>query len=181
MTERLTEHVADWRTPTLSIDAPTRTVRGVALCGTNSRNGYTYPEAVLRAAAALYEGVPVFLDHPRLAGQPAGRSARDLAGTVKAARYEAGRLRGDVTALDTEAGRTFLALAAGDAPRVGMSHVVRAERSGDGLTVERIAEVLSVDAVTDPATTDRLSESDAGGGGARGERPEARGRGWGGR
>ena len=134
----------------------------MALCGPASRNGYRYPEAVLRAAAPLYEGKPVFLDHPgvgtggALAGR--GRSARDLAGSVRNVRFEGGRLRGDVAALETEAGRTFLALAAGNVPDLGMSHVVLAERTADGAEVTRIERVLSVDAVAYPATTHRLHE-----------------------
>ena len=115
---------------------------------------------MLRAAAPLYEGKPVFVDHRDSRG---GRSARDLAGTVRNVRFEGGRLRGDVAALGTEAGGTFLALAAGDAPGVGMSHVVLAERTADGREVVRIEEVLSVDAVAGPATVARLSESDAAG------------------
>ncbi|QDT15132.1 hypothetical protein [Alienimonas californiensis] len=165
--EPLTERIADWRPTGEAIDAAARVVRGVALCGTTSRNGYAYPEAVLRAAAPLYEGAPVFLDHAPAAptGRPAdrGRSARDYVGSVRAVRFEEGRLRGDVAALDTDAGRTFLALAAGDAagaaPRVGMSHVVLAERTADGSAVTAIREVLSVDAVAFPATVSRLRES----------------------
>ena len=170
--EPLTERLADWRPAPGSVDAAARTVRGVALCGAVSRNGYAYPEPVLRAAAPLYEGVPVFLDHAPggppggpVGRRPAerGRSARDYVGSVSAARFEEGRLRGDVAALDTEAGRIFLALAAGDAdgaaPQVGMSHVVLAERTPDGSEVTAIREVLSVDAVAFPATVTRLRES----------------------
>ncbi len=167
--EPLTERIADWRPPREAVDAVARVVRGVALCGPTSRNGYVYPEPVLRAAAPLYEGAPVFLDHAP--APPAGsaisrpfergRSARDFVGSVRDVRFEEGRLRGDVAALDTEAGRTFLALAAGDAagaaPQVGMSHVVLAERTADGSDVTAIREVLSVDAVAFPATVSAAS------------------------
>ena len=61
--------------------------------------------------------------------------------------------------LDTESGRTFLALIESDTPGVGMSHVVMAERSRDGETVERIHDVISVDAVVNPATTTTFHES----------------------
>jgi hypothetical protein len=44
-----------------------------------------------------------------------------------------------------------------------MSHVVLAERGGDGTVVERIHDVISVDAVVGPATTTTFRESaDAG-------------------
>jgi len=162
MPEHLTEHVADWRNA-IVVEQATRTIRNVALAGQESKNGYRYSERSLREAASLYENVPVFLDHPVSPQRPRDRSARDLAGSVTNARYEAGRLRGDLKTLDTEAGRTLLALAAADGPGVGMSHVVLAERSRDGATVERIVEVVSVDAVAFPATTSSFRESSAGG------------------
>ncbi len=161
MPEHLTEHVADWRSA-IVVEQATRTIRNVALAGPESKNGYRYSERSLKEAASLYENVPVFLDHPASPQRPRDRSARDLAGSVTNARYEAGRLRGDLKTLDTEAGRTLLALAEADGPGVGMSHVVLAERSRDGATVERIVEVVSVDAVAFPATTSTFRESAGG-------------------
>lgn len=161
MPESLIEHVSDWRQE-IVVEQATRTIRNVALAGSESKNGYRYSERSLKDAASLYENVPVFLDHPASPQRPRDRSARDLAGSVTNARYEGGRLRGDLKTLDTEAGRTLLALAAADGPGVGMSHVVLAERSRDGATVERIVEVVSVDAVAFPATTSTFRESTAG-------------------
>ena len=158
MPETLTEHVADWQA-SADVDRTRRTIRNVALAGAESKNGYRYAEAALRAAAPLYEGVPVFLDHPTSPTRPRQRSARDLAGSVTAARFENGRLRGDLRTHDTDAGRTLLALAEAATPNVGMSHVVLAQRSADGLLVEAIAEVISVDAVVFPATTRTFRES----------------------
>ncbi|MDQ3330501.1 MAG: hypothetical protein M3552_07595 [Planctomycetota bacterium] len=158
MPEHLTEHVSDWRDAVV-VERENRTIRNVALAGAASKNGYRYSESALKAATPLYENVPVFLDHPSSPHRPRDRSARDLAGSVSKARYEAGRLRGDLHTLDTEAGRTLLALAEADGPGVGMSHVVLAERSSDGAIVERIVEVVSVDAVAFPATTSTFRES----------------------
>src|SRR5690606_29164537 len=73
--------------------------------------------------------------------------------------YESGRIRGDIRVLDTDSGRTFLALAESNAPGVGMSHVVLAERSQPDGTVDRIHDVVSVDAVVFPATTRTFRES----------------------
>lgn len=157
MSEHLTEHVADWRSAVV-VERETRTIRNVALAGAESKNGYRYAESALKGAARLYEGVPVFLDHPASPHRPRDRSARDLAGSVANVRYEGGRLRGDLRTLDTDAGRTLLALADADGPGVGMSHVVLAQRSGDGGLVERIVEVVSVDAVAFPATTRTFTE-----------------------
>jgi len=156
----LTEHIADWHTD-LAVDRTQRMVRNVALTGGVSKNGYRYSEQALREATSLYEHKPVFLDHARDRTQPHERSTRDLVGTIVNPRFAAGRIRGDIRVLDTESGRTFLALAESDAPEVGMSHVVLAERAATDGTVERIRQVISVDAVVFPATTKTLRESTA--------------------
>jgi hypothetical protein len=134
-------------------------VKRIVLSGSDSRNGYRYSEAALRRAASLYENKPVFLDHADRVRDGQARSTRDLVGSIVNVEYADGRIRGDVRVLDTESGRTFLALADGNAPGVGMSHVVLAERSADGTVVERIQDVLSVDVVVRPATTQTFRES----------------------
>jgi hypothetical protein len=155
-----TEQVADWRGPDLEVDCATRMVRNIVLSGGDSRNGHRYSEQALRDAAGLYVRKPVFLDHAANPARPHERSTRDLVGAIAAARYEQGRLRGDVQVLDTEAGRTFLALLQGDSPAVGMSHVVLAQRGSDPTAIERIHDVVSVDAVVFPATTRGFREVD---------------------
>lgn len=154
----LTEHVGDWRDG-LTIERDQRILKGIALVGPSSRNGYVYSEAALQGAVSLYEGRPVFLDHPADRTQPNNRSTKDLAGTIRNARFEAGRIRGDVHALDTDSGRTLLAIAESNPPGVGMSHVAAATRSKDGKTVESIQQVVSVDVVIGPATTSTFRES----------------------
>ena len=145
----LIEHVSDWHTG-LKIDRTNRTVRNIALTGITSKNGYRYTEQALRAAASLYEDKPVFLDHAIDKARPQERSTRDLVGTIVNPRYETGRIRGDIRVLDTDSGRTFLALSESDAPGVGMSHVVLAQRTTPGGEVDRIHDVVSVDAVVFP-------------------------------
>ena len=155
----LVEQTADWRAEA-EIDRASRLVRNVALAGSASKNGYRYTESALREGAALYEHKPVFLDHARDPRRPQERSTRDLVGSIVRPRFEGGRIRGDISVLNTEAGQTFLSLVDSDAPGVGMSHVVLAERGGgDHTTVERIHEVISVDAVIGPATTVTFRES----------------------
>jgi hypothetical protein len=154
----LTEHVADWHAGR-RVDTTHRIVRNVALTGGVSKNGYRYTEQALRRAAGLYENKPVFLDHARDRSRPHERSTRDLVGTIVNPRYEAGRIRGDIRVLDTDSGRTFLAIAEAEAPDVGMSHVVRARRESADGPVDQIDEVVSVDAVVFPATTRTLRES----------------------
>jgi hypothetical protein len=156
----LVEQGADWRSEA-RVDRAARVVRNVALAGPVSKNGYRYSEQALRDGAALYAGKPVFLDHARDPRRPQERSTRDLVGSIVEPRFEMGRIRGDIQVLDTEAGQTFLSLVASDAPGVGMSHVVLVERGADGALVERIQDVISVDAVIGPATTTTFRESGA--------------------
>lgn len=139
-------------------------VKGIALAGQESKNGYRYTVEALKGAAQLYEGTPVFIDHAsddKRKRNPRDRSARDLAGHVQNVRYDEAthRLRGDVQTIATEAGRTFLGLSKAQGRAVGMSHVVYAEGNDRGDEFHKIAEVLSVDAVAYPATTDSFAES----------------------
>jgi hypothetical protein len=154
---QITEHIADWRAD-LHVDRSQRLVRNVALTGTESVNGYRYSEAALRDAIPLYESKPVFLDHARNLAKPFDRSTRDLVGTVVNPRFADGRMRGDIQTLDTEAGRTFVALAESKSPAVGMSHVVLARRNAEQTIVEKIEQVVSIDAVIFPATAATFRE-----------------------
>ncbi|WP_437227455.1 hypothetical protein SH661x_000358 [Planctomicrobium sp. SH661] len=158
--QTLNERFDNWNED-LSIDVENRLVLNVALAGQSSRNGYRYTDEALLAAAGLYEGKPVFLDHAPCRQRPQERSTRDLVGSITNPRFVAGRIRGDIRVLETESGQTFLKLVESKTPGVGMSHVVVAERTPDGKTVLRIAEVLSVDVVVNPATTSTFSESNS--------------------
>ena len=160
--QQLFEHIHDWRTPDVLVDQSRRIVHNIALTGRDSKNGYSYSEQALRQAVSLYENKPVFLDHATNISRPHERSTRDLAGSIVNPRYAEGRIRSDIQLLDTEAGRTFLALAESKSPAVGMSHVVLAERSDDRSVVEVIHDVVSIDAVVFPATTSTFSESQRG-------------------
>ncbi len=154
----LVEHVADWHARS-QVDRTNRLVRNIALTGGTSKNGYRYTEQALKNAVSLYEQRPVFLDHAADKSRPQERSTRDLVGSIVNPRWESGRIRGDIRVLDTDSGRTFLALADSDAPGVGMSHVVLAERGKTDGAVARIHDVVSVDAVVFPATTTTFRES----------------------
>ncbi|MCH8828831.1 MAG: hypothetical protein IID45_04560 [Planctomycetes bacterium] len=160
--DKLTEHILDWRTNDVVVEEETRIVRNIALTGLHSKNGYVYSEQALRDAIPLYDGKPVFLDHARSSARPYDRSTRDLVGSIVNPRFEHGRVRSDIQVLETESGRTFLALAAAKNSAVGMSHVVLAERSADRTTVEKIHDVISIDAVVFPATTTNLREQSNG-------------------
>ncbi len=155
----LTEQVADWRVD-VTVDFEKRQVKNIVLSGGVSRNGHRYTDEALRDAVARYDQKPVFLDHAANVAKPFDRSVRDLVGTISQPRFVEGRIRGDIDVFDTDAGRTFLALMEGRSPAVGMSHVVLAQRGVNPQIVERIHDVVSVDAVVFPATTNGFHESD---------------------
>ncbi len=159
--ERLQEHVTDWQSAGSCVDRELMQVLDVSLAGPTSRNGYEYTEEALRGAIGLYENRPVFLDHAENASRPHERSTRDLVGSIMNVRFEQGRIRGDIQVLDTDSGRTFLALAEKKTAFVGMSHVVMARRNAEKTKVEKIEEVISVDAVVYPATTSTFQEQTA--------------------
>ncbi len=161
VSERLQEHIADWQSASGGVDRELMQVLDVALAGSQSRNGYEYTEEALRNALPLYENRPVFLDHAENASRPHERSTRDLVGSIMNVRFEAGRIRGDIQVLETDSGRTFLALAEKKTAFVGMSHVVLARRNAEKTKVEKIEEVISVDAVVYPATTSTFQEQTA--------------------
>jgi len=154
----LNERFENWNDQ-LTVDLENHLVLNVALAGQLSRNGYEYSPEALAAAVPLYESKPVFLDHSSVRGRPLERSTRDLVGSITNPRFVSGRIRGDIRVLETESGQMFLKLVESRAPNVGMSHVVLAERSGDGKQVQKISDVLSVDVVINPATTRTFTES----------------------
>jgi hypothetical protein len=128
----------------------------VALLGPESRNGYRYTAEAMRQAVPLYDGRPVFIDHPESA-QPTQRKLRDYAGHVVSPRYENDRVRGDLRLVGPNAGWLLSLIEA--APRdIGMSHIVLARRNPAGDCVERIERVVSVDIVAFPATTQTFAE-----------------------
>ena len=156
--EELIEQIHDWHQVELEVDQAGMLVKNVALTGCQSKNGYRYTEEALQQAVPLYDQKPVFLDHPKPGSRPQDRSTRDYVGMIVNPRYEQQRIRGDIRVVKTVSGETFLALAESQAPGIGMSHVVLAYRNSDRTIVEKIEDVLSVDAVVYPATTNNLKE-----------------------
>ncbi|MGL4512308.1 MAG: hypothetical protein ACRCT8_04400 [Lacipirellulaceae bacterium] len=147
-------------------------LRGVKLLGLRSRNGRVYRETALRGAMPLYEGAKVNVNHP--AGDPLGpRDYRDRLGVVRNVRLVAEEgLFGDLHYNPRHALAEQLAWDAEHASQnVGLSHnvVARTRSSAEGVIVEEITGVRSVDLVADPATTAGLFEHEALG--AIGERP----------
>jgi hypothetical protein len=138
-------------------DRDSQLVRNVVLLGPQSKNGYRYSPAAMQQAVPLYENRPIFLDHADEAGGPTRRKLRDFAGQVLEPRWEGERLRGDLRLLGPHTAWLFDLIEA--SPKdVGMSHVVLGRRGTDGLCVEHIERVISVDIVAFPATTSSFRE-----------------------
>lgn len=145
---------------TISAESP-RLIRNVVLCGNKSRNGYEIPESAFsKGAQLLYEGKPVFIDHSE---NPINRKVRDLAGCVLNVRMENGRPRGDIECEETDAGDTLLKLARRPRKGLGMSHVAHYKFNKGRTQVESVEDVLSVDVVVNPATTNTFNEHANGG------------------
>ncbi|HMP01324.1 MAG TPA: hypothetical protein PKD86_16920 [Gemmatales bacterium] len=148
----------EWATEALyesTTDRAAGLVANVVLLGPTSRNGYRYAAPAIERAAPLYEGRPVFIDHP--SQTPLQRRLRDFAGQVVRARLDGTHLRGDVRLLGPNAGWLMDLIEA--APRdIGMSHVILGRRSPDGSEVLHIDRVLTVDIVAFPATTQSFRE-----------------------
>lgn len=135
-------------------------VRNVVLLGPHSKNGYRYSPEAMRQAVPLYENRPIFLDHADDASGPTRRKLRDFAGQVLEPRWEGDRLRGTLRLLGPHTNWLFDLIEASPQD-VGMSHVVLGRRGADGLCIEHIERVISVDIVAFPATTSSFRE-DAG-------------------
>lgn len=139
-------------------------IKNVLLCGNSSRNGYSIPATAFGGesrAKQLYEGKPVFLDHaPR--GRELARSVREMAGVVTNVRFSEGKPYGDI---DTEAypsGGELLSLARKRPRGIGMSHIAEYTMSRDRKCVQRVDDVVSVDVVFRPATTNTFFERNEG-------------------
>lgn len=150
-------------TAALCVDRKAGIIRGVKVLGLISENGRRYTPAAVKAAADLYEGVRVNVDHPHKdAGQP--RSAYDRLGRLVNIRYVEGEgLYGDLEILMSHPMARRICEAAERMPDAfGLSHNAQGEGEEDKggvFVVSRIAEVRHVDLVADPATTRSLNES----------------------
>ncbi len=134
---------------------------GVKVLGLASRNGRRYQPEVVAAAAPLYEGVKVNVNHPKGRLHDA-RDYQDRLGCLRHVRATAAGLFGDLYFNPRHPLAEQLMWDAEHAPEnVGLSHNVQARcrRQGDELLVEAIESVNSVDLVADPATTRGLFEA----------------------
>jgi hypothetical protein len=173
----LLQEYADNRGATLRVDRVAGVIPGVKLLGFVSRKGREYPKAVMAKALPLYEGMPVNVDHVD-PGQR--RSLRDRIGLVKNVMLKEDGLYGDFHFNPKHPLAEQIAWDAENAPQnLGFSHDTRgaSRNRGGRIVVESIDQVLSVDLVANPATTNGLFEDEFHGAGAPGGAPSTLGRG----
>lgn len=134
----------------------------------DSKNGRRYPEAVLRAAASLYEGSKAYNRHRDLAELKSG-TIEGMVGAYRQVEAQADGLYADLHLLPgaTHAAEALDAALAGQAdgldPLIGLSHDVYATFkpvAENGVQLQEattITKVNSVDLVSDPAAGGKAS------------------------
>lgn len=144
------------------VDAESGIIHGVKLLGHTSRNGRRYTNEAVRSAVGKYDGTKVYLNHPRRDNAGDDRPFQDWVGKVQSPAVRDDGIYGDIKLRKESAHFKGIIEAAKDFPGdVGFSHVAdgQSHMSGDTEIVESINEVLSVDLVTEPATTNGFFES----------------------
>src|SRR5262245_30925546 len=150
--------------PDSRVDAAAGVIRGVKVLGSASRNGRTYPPALLAERYAAYEGAQVYADHDY--SQLKTGKARPLTswgGVLRGATFRGESVFADLHCLkETDAGKIILEAAARCPDKFGLSpmHLIESKKTDGGEVVTAILEVWSVDAVTRPATTRTLFEAE---------------------
>jgi len=146
----------------ISVDTEKRIIKNAALVGQISRNGRRYTGEALKGGVDKYEGAKVYIDHPNESDEKRGwRSTRDLAGKIENARFDGGKIRGDIRLLNTEGGKLAYEIASNVPDIAGMSHNAfgKFHRENGVEVVESIEKVVSVDVVTEPATNNGFYEN----------------------
>lgn len=142
-----------------AIDRDAGVISGVRILGAESKNGRRYSPRAMQAAARMYEGVAVNVDHSPDAKD---RSVSEAFGWLTNVRESDGAVFGDLNYLKTHPQAPMLLEVAERNPnRLGLSHHAEGTVRMDGGTtvVETIERVHSVDLVQTPATNTGLFES----------------------
>ena len=144
-------------------------IKDVVLLGLDSRNDRRYsPNAVKEAVEQGFYNCKIYADHVTEEDEAKNsgvRPMREWIGVALNSRFDGEKVRADVKILTTDPQGAKLLEAAKDpdlARHIGMSHDATGEiEEIEGIpTVTRIIDVESTDAVTKPATTQSLFESE---------------------
>jgi len=157
--------VSLWETTfseTPQVDREAGVIRGVKILGRTSRNQRVYAPGALHAAARLYEGLAVNVDHPHGRTPAAPRQVAEGLGWLSAIRVTDEGVYGDLHYLRSHPQAEMIVEAAERNPwRFGLSHNAegRVVKQGQEWVVESVERVHSVDVVQSPATNRGLFES----------------------
>ena len=160
MSERLIE-ITHWERPT--VDREAGVIRHVKVLGLKSKNGRTYERPAVAKALDLYEGRGVNIDHRKPGERAGGRSVKDHFGELRGCALETDGVYADLHYLKSHPQADPVCEAAERMPgQLGLSHDAagKTRKRGKTLCVESIVDVLSVDLVRYPATTEGLFESE---------------------
>jgi len=153
-------------TPDSRVDQEAGVIRGAKVVGTTSKNGRTYPPALLAERFAVYEGAQCYVDHDfKQLKTGRARPLGQWGGVIRGAHFKSDGVYAEVHCLkETEAGRIILEAAVRMPEAFGLSpmHVIESRKDKTGEVVTAILECWSVDAVTRPATTRTLFEQEGG-------------------
>ena len=133
----------------------------VKILGAESLNGRVYSPAAMRDAAKLYENAVVNIGHPSPHDPRAERSMSERFGILKNISIEPDGIFGDLHFNRSSVHANYICEAAERFPTtISLSHNATGEgnRRGGVFYVERVTDVVSVDVVTDGATTNSLFE-----------------------
>ena len=150
-----------------AVDEAGGRINGVRLVGTRSRNGRVYPEAVLRQAVPLFEGVPVYIGHHFDPTTMVPREPPPEAkfGRIVNARFDNAGIAGDLKYNPKlQFAPAFAWACQNDPSMYGFSQLARVtwrlapDRDGNRVA-ESIRQVASVDIVAEPGATSTIFES----------------------
>ncbi|MEE9185256.1 MAG: hypothetical protein V3U39_12395 [Acidimicrobiia bacterium] len=147
-------HVLEFSRPDIDGD----TIKAVKVIGVKSKNGWSYPAEVLKEAMPLYEGSPVFIEHPDEREKAKGhRQLADHFGSLESIRGNGQGLFADLKVRGSHP-LAKAVLEAAPTARFGLSHNALVDLNEDKSQVTRIVQVNSVDLVDKPGTTANLFE-----------------------
>jgi hypothetical protein len=150
-------HVLEYSRPEIEGD----TIKAVKVIGLQSKNGWSYPPDVLEDAIPLYEGSPVFIEHPDDREKKRGhRQLADHFGSLENIRGNGQGLYADLKVRQSHPLAKAI-LEAAPTARFGLSHNALVDLSEDKTKVLKIVQVNSVDLVDKPGTTENLFEEES--------------------
>lgn len=165
MATRLRETVLNEGLPADAVDEEGGVIKGVALLGRDSKNGRRYSPKAMQDAARLYEGASVNIDHRSKSAPTSERGFMEGGGIIRNASVDqdGSKVRGDFHFLKSHPASALIVESAKRFPAsFGFSHDAEGETKPDrnGVLVESIETVHSIDIVRRPATNSGLFESE---------------------